>query len=35
VAWLYENRGDCEDATTAAKKSGAAFLLDQFRIGRV
>lgn len=39
-AWLYENRGDCEagagaDLGEAARLSGAAALLDQFRVSRV
>ena len=33
VAFLYENRGDC-DAAESVKKSGASALYDQFRIPR-
>lgn len=37
VAFLYENRGDCDPANSAdsAKKSGASILYDQIRISRV
>ena len=37
VAFLYENRGDCDPADSAdsAKKSGASILYDQIRISRV
>ncbi len=37
VAYLYENRGDCDpsSAASSAKLSGATFLYDQFRVVRV
>lgn len=35
VAYLYANRGDCDDAAKAASASGASMLYDTFRISRV
>lgn len=36
VAFLYENRGDCDPKTgNAAELSGATFLYDQIRVSRV
>lgn len=36
VAWLYENRGDCDvKSADAAELSGATHLYDQIRVSRV
>lgn len=35
VAYLYSNRGDCEDLETTGKISGANGIYDQFRVARV
>ena len=37
VAYLYENRGDCDpsSAASSAKLSGATFLYDPFRVARI
>lgn len=35
VAFWYRNRGDCPDASDAARRTGVTIILDQFRISRV
>lgn len=35
VAFMYENRGDCDDLEDGAKKSGVTDIYDQFRVERI